>query len=107
MPRVLLIFPTSIQTCRWMLRGILRYGHRRGPRELHIIGDREGEQKLKQIREWGVTGMIGYVHNKAHAVRLQAAFALGARQAANARAACWTENARPKCGHFPERCIVS
>ena len=54
-------------TRRWMLRGILRYGHRRGPRDLHIIEDREGEQKLKQIREWGVTGMLGYVHNKAHA----------------------------------------
>ena len=77
MPRVLLLFPTSIMACRWMLHGILRYVHRHGPWELHIIEDREGEQKLKQIREWGVTGMIGYVHNKAHAVRLQAALALG------------------------------
>ncbi len=68
MPRVLLLFPTSIMTRRWMLRGILRYVHRHGPWELHISEDREGEQKLKQIREWGVTGMlVGYVHNKAHA----------------------------------------
>lgn len=34
MPRVLLIFPTSIQTCRWMLSGILRYIHQHGPWEL-------------------------------------------------------------------------
>ena len=67
MPRVLLIFPTSIQTCRWMLSGILRYVHRHGPWELHIIEDREGEQKLKHVKTWGGTGIIGYVHNKAHA----------------------------------------
>ena len=67
MPRVLLIFPTSIQTCRWMLHGILRYVHQHGPWELHIIEDREGEQKLKQVKTWGGTGIIGYVHNKAHA----------------------------------------
>ncbi len=66
-PRVLLIFPTSIMTCRWMLRGILRYVHLHGPWELHIIEDREGEQKLKQVKAWGGTGIIGYVHNKAHA----------------------------------------
>ncbi|MDX9868763.1 MAG: XylR family transcriptional regulator, partial [Kiritimatiellia bacterium] len=73
MPRVLLIFPTSIQTCRWMLRGILRYVHQHGPWELHIIEDREGEQKLRQIQTWGVTGIIGYVHNKAHADAVLAA----------------------------------
>ena len=67
LPRVLLIFPTSIQTCRWMLSGILRYVHQHGPWELHIIEDREGEQKLRQIQAWGGTGIIGYVHNQAHA----------------------------------------
>ena len=36
-PRVLLIFPTSIMTCRWMLNGILRYVRQHGPWELHII----------------------------------------------------------------------
>ncbi len=73
MPRVLLIFPTSIQTCRWMLRGILRYVHQHGPWELHIIEDREGEQKLRQSKAWGGTGIIGYVHNKAHADAILAA----------------------------------
>lgn len=73
MPRVLLIFPTSIQTCRWMLRGILRYVHLHGPWELHIIEDREGEQKLRQSKAWGGTGIIGYVHNKAHADAVLAA----------------------------------
>lgn len=73
MPRVLLLFPTSIMACRWMLRGILRYVHSRGPWELHIIEDREGEQKLRQVQTWGVTGMIGYVHNKAHADAVLAA----------------------------------
>jgi len=67
MPRVLLIFPTSIQTCRWMLSGILRYVQQHGPWELHIIEDREGEQKLRQTRAWGGTGIIGYVHNRSHA----------------------------------------
>jgi len=67
MPRVLLIFPTSIMACRWMLRGILRYVHQHGPWELHIIEDREGEQRLRQSKAWGGTGIIGYVHNKAHA----------------------------------------
>ena len=73
MPRVLLIFPTSIMACRWMLRGILRYAHQHGPWELHIIEDREGEQKLRQSKAWGGTGIIGYVHNKAHAKAVLAA----------------------------------
>ena len=73
MPRVLLIFPTSIMTCRWMLNGILRYVHQHGPWELHIIEDREGEQKLRQTQAWGGTGIIGYVHNKAHAEAVLAA----------------------------------
>lgn len=73
MPRVLLIFPTSIMACRWMLRGILRYVHQHGPWELHIIEDRAGEQKLKQTGAWGGTGIIGYVHNKAHADAVLAA----------------------------------
>ncbi len=73
MPRVLLIFPTSIQTCRWMLSGILRYVHQHGPWELHIIEDRQGEQKLTQVQAWGGTGIIGYVHNKAHADAVLAA----------------------------------
>ncbi len=67
MPKVLLLFPTSILICRRMLNGILRYVHQYGPWELHIIEDREGEQKLKNIHSWGVTGIIGYVHNKSHA----------------------------------------
>jgi LacI family transcriptional regulator len=66
MPRVLLLFPTSIMICRRMLGGILRYVHQYGPWELHIIEDREGEQKLRNVHSWGVTGIIGYVHNKSH-----------------------------------------
>lgn len=73
MPRVILVFPTSIMACRWMLGGILRYVRQHGPWELHIIEDREGEQKLRQVRAWGGTGIIGYVHNKAHADAVLAA----------------------------------
>jgi len=53
MPRVLLIFPTSIMICRRMLNGILRYAHQHGPWELHIVEDRAGEQKLRQSKAWG------------------------------------------------------
>jgi len=67
MPKVLLLFPTSITTCRWMLRGILRYVQEFGPWELHILEDREGEQRLSHAKAWGAKGIIGYVHNKAHA----------------------------------------
>lgn len=73
MPRVLLLFPTSIMACRGMLRGILRYVQQYGPWELHIIEDREGEQKLRQSKAWGGTGVIGYAHNKAHAEAVLAA----------------------------------
>ncbi len=73
MPRVLLIFPTSIMICRRMLNGILRYAHQHGPWELHIVEDRAGEQKLRQSKAWGGTGIIGYVHNKAHAEAVLAA----------------------------------
>ena len=73
MPRVLLIFPTSIQTCRRMLSGILHYIHQHRPWELHIIEDREGEQKLRSTQAWSGTGIIGYVHNKAHAEAVLAA----------------------------------
>ena len=56
-----------------MLRGILRYVHQHGPWELHITEDREGEQKLRQSKAWGGTGIIGYEHNKAHADAVLAA----------------------------------
>ena len=46
MPQVALLLPTSIKTCRELLRGILQFVHLHGPWAVHIIEGREGEQKL-------------------------------------------------------------
>lgn len=58
MPQVALVLPTSIKTCRELLRGILQFVHLHGPWAVHIIEGREGEQKLLRPAAWGCTGMI-------------------------------------------------
>lgn len=63
-PRVAVLLPTAIKTCREMLQGILRYSQLHGPWALQIIEGREGEQKLFRFREWGCTGIIGNLNDR-------------------------------------------
>jgi len=58
-PQVALLLPTSVKTCRELLRGILQYVHFHGPWNIHLIEGREGEQKLFRPEIWGCTGIIG------------------------------------------------
>ncbi len=59
MPQVALLLPTSVKTCRELLRGILQFVHLHGPWAVHIIEGREGEQKLLRSAVSGYTGIIG------------------------------------------------
>ncbi len=58
MPQVALLLPTSVKTCRELLRGVLQFVHLHGPWAVHIIEGRDGEQKLLHPAAWGCTGMI-------------------------------------------------
>lgn len=58
LPQVALRLPTSVKTCRELLRGILQFVHLHGPWGVHIIEGREGEQKLSHPEAWGCTGII-------------------------------------------------
>lgn len=58
MPQVALLLPTSVKTCRELLRGILQFVHLHGPWAVHIIEGRAGEQKLRSPAAWGCTGII-------------------------------------------------
>ncbi len=58
LPQVALLLPTSVKTCRELLRGILQFVHLHGPWAVHIIEGREGEQKLLRPAAWGCTGII-------------------------------------------------
>jgi len=58
MPQVALFLPTSVKTCRELLRGILQFVHLHGPWAVHIIEGRAGEQKLSSPSAWGCTGII-------------------------------------------------
>jgi LacI family transcriptional regulator len=73
MPQVALLLPTSIKTCRELLRGILQFVHLHGPWAVHIIEGREGEQKLLRPAAWGYTGIIGTLNDQRYAARLLAA----------------------------------
>lgn len=58
LPQVALRLPTSVKTCRELLRGILQFVHLHGPWGVHIIEGREGEQRLACPEAWGCTGII-------------------------------------------------
>ncbi len=73
MPQVALLLPTSIKTCRELLRGILQFVHLHGPWAVHIIEGREGEQKLLRPAARGYTGIIGTLNDQRYAARLLAA----------------------------------
>jgi len=63
-PRVAILLPTAIKTCREMLQGILHYSQIHGPWAIQVIEGREGEQKLFHFREWGCTGIIGNLNDQ-------------------------------------------
>ena len=71
-PQVALLLPTSVKTCRELLRGILQYVHFHGPWNIHLIEGREGEQKLFHPETWGCTGIIGSLNGLAPVRRLLA-----------------------------------
>lgn len=73
MPQVALLLPTSIKTCRELLRGILQFVHLHGPWAVHIIEGRDGEQKLFRPAAWGCTGIIVDLSDRHYAARLLAA----------------------------------
>lgn len=58
MPQVALLLPTSIKTCRELLRGILHFAHLHGPWDIHIVEGRKGEQKLSRLAMWNYSGII-------------------------------------------------
>ena len=66
LPQVALRLPTSVKTCREMLRGILQFVHLHGPWAVHIIEGREGEQKLARPEAWGCTGIIADLDSYGH-----------------------------------------
>ena len=65
MPQGALRLPTSVKTCRELLRGILEFVHLQGPWAAHIIEGREGEQKLLHPNSMGM-----YRHHYGHERRL-------------------------------------
>ena len=69
-PQVALLLPTSVKTCRELLRGILQYVHFHGPWNVHLIEGREGEQKMFRPEIWGCTGIIGGLNDVGLAKRL-------------------------------------
>ena len=71
-PQVALLLPTSVKTCRELLRGILQYVHLHGPWNVHLIEGREGEQKMSHPELWGCTGVIGGLNDPGFAKRLLA-----------------------------------
>ena len=73
MPQVALRLPTSIKTCRELLRGILQFVHLHGPWAVHIIEGRDGEQKLLRPEAWGCTGIIVDLSGRYHGERLLSA----------------------------------
>jgi LacI family transcriptional regulator len=66
MPQVALRLPTSIKTCRELLRGILQFVHLHGPWSVHIIEGRDGEQRLLRPEAWGCTGIIVDLSHRSH-----------------------------------------
>lgn len=65
-PRVLLVIPTANIIHRQILNGILRYAHRNGPWEFHMITGLFEEQGIRRTQEWGCTGAIAFTDTRAH-----------------------------------------
>lgn len=65
-PRVLLVIPTANIIHRQILNGILRYAHRNGPWEFHMITGLFEEQGIRRTQEWGCTGAIAFADTRAH-----------------------------------------
>jgi LacI family transcriptional regulator len=63
-PKVLLVFPTAVEVCRRMLRGILRYVRDAGPWELHIE-ESPTAKTLKALDARSFSGIIAYVDHAA------------------------------------------
>ena len=72
-PRVLLVIPTANIIHRQILNGILRYAHRHGPWEFHMITGLFEEQGIRRTKEWGCTGAIAFTDTKAHVAAVLAA----------------------------------
>lgn len=64
--RVLLVIPTANIIHRQILNGILRYAHRHGPWEFHMITGLFEEQGIRRTKEWGCTGAIAFADTRAH-----------------------------------------
>ena len=73
-PRVLLVIPTANIIHRQILNGILRYAHRHGPWEFHMITGLFEEQGIRRTKEWGCTGAIAFTDTKAHVAAVLAAW---------------------------------
>ena len=69
-PRVAILLPTAIKTCREMMQGVLRYVQQRGPWAVQIVEGREDEQKILDFEAWGCTGVIGNLADRFFARRL-------------------------------------
>lgn len=63
-PRVLLVIPTANIIHRQILNGILRYAHRHGPWEFHMITGLFEARALKRTKEWGCTGAIAFADTR-------------------------------------------
>lgn len=70
LPRVAVLLPTAIKTCREMLQGVLRYARQHGPWAIQIVEGRENEQKLLDFASWCCTGVIGNLNDRFFARRL-------------------------------------
>ena len=70
LPRVAVLLPTAIKTCREMLQGVLRYARQHGPWAIQIVEGRENEQKLLDLASWCCTGVIGNLNDRFFARRL-------------------------------------
>lgn len=73
MPQVVLLFETNEQAHREILKGVLRYESVHGPWSLHVTEGRAGEQRLLSMRNWGGTGIVGVIQNRAYAEAVAAA----------------------------------
>lgn len=63
-PQVALLLPTSVKTCRELLRGVLHFVHLHGPWTVHIIEGREDEQKLSRLETGDCTGIIANLESR-------------------------------------------
>lgn len=72
-PRVLLVIPTANIIHRQILNGILRYAHRHGPWEFHMITGLFEARAIRRTKEWGCTGAIAFADTRRQADAVLAA----------------------------------